>query len=174
MRQVILAFTALLMTVMTSCVTEDEPDMSGLAPGDALPLFSVQTSEGTTVSTESLKGKVAVIEFFNTSCSDCRATFPTLQQVWETVRLNPYVTLLAIARDESEASISSYWKENGLTIPYSPQSGREVYSLFAKEGIPRLYIADRNGIIRSVYLPDQRPTVSEILKEINSLTENAL
>ena len=36
-------------------------------------------------------------------------------------------------------------------MPYSPQSGREIYSLFSERGIPRVYIADKQLVVYSVY-----------------------
>ena len=52
-----------VLIILASCVTENEPDNTGISVGDKLPHFSVTLDDGTIVSDASLKGKVAVIEF---------------------------------------------------------------------------------------------------------------
>lgn len=159
---------SLLLTAATSlcsCVTEDTPDNIGLSAGDPLPQFSVTLNDGSTISPSSLRGNVAVIEFFNTGCRDCRDALPTLQRLYDwSLTLND-VTVTAIARDEDEASIAGYWLDNGLTVPFSPQNGRDVYNLFATAGIPRIYVIDRQGIISSSFGPENPPSF-QTLKDV--------
>ncbi len=152
----------------TACITEDLPENTGVEAGDPLPQFSVTLNDGATVTTASLRGKVAVIEFFNTSCDDCRRGFPVIQQLYEHYADDDAVEIFCIARDEDDASISHYWSANGLTIPYSPQTGRSVYELFASTGIPRLYIADRKGIITWTSAPEEIPSLQTIMDEISN------
>lgn len=37
-------------------------------------------------------------------------------------------------------------------MPYSAQTDRSVYALFATAGIPRVYVSDNNGIVRAIYV----------------------
>lgn len=150
------------MLAFTGCVGEKEPENIGKTVGEGLPQFSVILDDGSQVSTTSLRGKVAVIEFFNTSCADCRRAFPVLQNLYERYRDNEEVMIFAIARDEDASAISSYWRQNGLSVPYSPQKGREVYELFATVGIPRIFIADREGVITACYGPEDEPSATTL------------
>ena len=59
--------------------------------------------------------------------------------------------IYCISREEPADEVAAYWQENGLTIPYSPQSGREVYNLFSERGIPRIYVSDKHLVVYSVY-----------------------
>ena len=131
----------------TGCISDDDPDGPLLTIGDSLPTFSVELSDGTVISNTSFIGKAGVIVFFNTGCSDCRKELPVIQELWEEFKSDENVLIAAIARDESADEIEQYWKENGLTMPYSPQKGREVYNLFAPSVIPRIFITDKKGII---------------------------
>ena len=131
---------------LSGCIN-DEPAVKSLEVGDALPQFSVEMSDGSVVSTASMKGKNGMIVFFNTACPDCRKELPEVQKVWEIFQDNPSVVIAAIAREEGEAEIRKYWEANSLTIPFSPQENREVYSLFATSVIPRIYICDPSGKI---------------------------
>ena len=163
-------YSLLMMFVCTTtgCVTDDEPEGPSLIVGDSLPLFSVTMNNGEVVSTESLKGKVGVIVFFNTGCSDCRKELPVIQQLWEEYKLDPSVKIAMIAREESEEEIEKYWSENGLSMSYSPQENRVVYNLFAPSVIPRIYISNPSGVITAIFddsdMPDKTRLVSEIRK----------
>lgn len=129
------------------CISDDEPQGNALIPGDSLPSFTLTLSTGETVSPKWLEGKVPVIIFFNTGCPDCRKELPVVEEVWRSFQDNNQVIFMAVSREENEESVVAYWKEHDLTIPYCAQSGREIYSLFAPSIIPRIFIADREGVI---------------------------
>lgn len=157
-----------VMTAFSSCVKEDNEPNTGLGIGDKVPRFSVTLDTGETVSDVSLAGKVAVIEFFNTTCPDCRASFPTLQDLYVSFNDNPEVAILAIAREESADDIKDYWGKNGLTIPFSPQTDRNVYNLFASTGIPRIFIISPGGVITATYGPDNIPPLSTLISDVET------
>lgn len=159
--------TFALCAIMTnSCVTDDEPAEWALGVGDSLPAFSVTLNDGKEVSDSSLKGKASVIVFFNTSCPDCRKELPVVQELWEHYKDNDEVEIFAIAREEGAESISSYWEENGLTIPWSAQNDRTVYSLFASSVIPRIFVSDRNLVINAAYGDKFLPTFQDLIDSV--------
>ena len=74
-------FVGLLLAC--GCVTEeDEPEWS-LGVGDCLPDFSVETIGGKVVSAEGLRGRVAVVVLFNTSCPDCLGFRRYMKRLWQ-------------------------------------------------------------------------------------------
>lgn len=148
---------------LASCITDGEPDYgSELSSGDKLPDFSIELNNNTILSSPGLLNQRCVLVFFNTACTDCRRELPLLQQVYE--KTYQQVRWVAIAREESDASISKFWSEKGITIPYSPQPDRQVFTMFASSGIPRLYLSDK-GIITHVFGPENMPS-PESLYEI--------
>lgn len=151
-----------------SCVNDDEPE-SYIRIGDSLPQFSVTLNNGETVSTSNLKGKVGVVLFFNTECPDCQKELPVVQQLWEIYKDDAQVVIAPIAREESEDDILKYWGENNLTLPFSPQNNRKIYSLFASSGIPRIYVS--NPETRVTFLSDDTdlPSLEKLIQEINRL-----
>lgn len=112
-----------------------------------LPKFAVKTENGILKSTD-LKGKIAVINFFATWCGPCMMELPHLQkEVWEKYKDNKKFTLLVIGREHSQDEIAAFKTKKGFTLPIYPDENRSVYSLFAKEYIPRTYIVDKKGNI---------------------------
>ena len=79
-----------------------------------------------------------------------------------------------ISREQDKDEIQTYWQENNLTLPYSPQTSRETYSLFAQSRIPRIYISDKDCIIREIFTDDQLPTYADIEKALTSVIEKSL
>lgn len=161
-------YSLLLMIMCTTqgCVTENEPEGASLQVGEALPYFSVTLNDGTTVSNATITGKVPMIVFFNTGCGDCQRELPQIQKVWDEFKDNPDVVIALIAREETEEEIQAYWTQAGFTMPYSAQAGREVYNLFAQSIIPRIYIADKKGIVTASYSDVEMPDASQIAAQI--------
>lgn len=158
----------MLVCTTTGCVTENEPDGLSLNPGDPLPQFVVEMNDGESISTESLKGKVPVIVFFNTGCSDCRQELPVINNLFLKYKDDIRVKIVPIAREESADEIKEYWASNGLSMPWSAQENRDIYSLFAPSIIPRIYIADPQGIIRFAYDDASLPSVDTLEKDIDT------
>lgn len=142
---------AVMCALLSGCIKDDLPEEHGLAIGDRVPAFSVAMSDGTTFSSNELQGKRGMIVFFNTECPDCRRELPKIQQAYDRVKDDPEYKVICIAREEEEEGIAAYWRENGLTLPYSPQSDRAVYNLFATVSIPRMYITNPDLVIDAVY-----------------------
>ena len=150
----ILYFLVLPILLTTSCVTEDTPDegVSYIAPGDSLPDFSAVMDDGSTFSPRCALGKSWMLLFFSTGCADCRRELPQFQKLHEK---RPDIPIVCIARDEDAVSIESFWRDNDLSLPYSPQPDRKIFSMFASAGIPRLYIIGPDGTVRYTFSPQE-------------------
>lgn len=146
-----MAVAAVMCVLMSGCIKDELPEEHSLQPGDRVPAFSVTMSDGSTFRSSELQGKRGMIVFFNTECPDCRRELPKVQQAYDRVKDDPDYKVICIAREEEKEEIAAYWSENGLTLPYSPQSDRSVYNLFATVSIPRVYITNQDSVIEAVY-----------------------
>ncbi|WP_455671938.1 TlpA family protein disulfide reductase [Phocaeicola sp.] len=163
----LLPLMLLICALPVSCIGEDDPEPGTveLIPGDELPEFSVVMNDGETITDESLRGKTSLIVFFNTGCPDCKKELPVIQRVYDEC---PEVTIVCISRNEEAPSIEKYWNDNGLTLPYSAQSNADVFHLFAKSQIPRIYVVDAELIIRQVFTDNPLATFEELVAETSS------
>ena len=168
MKQVILILTILCAFLCSSGCIKDNVEGVELKVGDRLPKFSVVMSDGSQVSDESLLGSVSCVIFFNTSCPDCQRTLPEVQQVYNEFA-SKGVLFTLISREQTAALIEPYWTERGYDMPYSAQADRAVYSKFAQSRIPRVYICDKDGIIRYIYTDDPTPTYENLSDSVKSL-----
>ena len=160
-------FTIAMATILVSCIKDDVADSSSLiSEGDHLPKFTIIMNDGIFLSTGELAGAPSVIMLFTTKCPDCRRELPVMEQLH---RLRPELRIVCIAREENAYEIADYWRENGLTLSYSPQPDRKIYNLFATETVPRTYIADSHCIVTATFDDTSLPTLEQLLQ----LTESA-
>ncbi len=166
MEKNLFAMVAAVM-MMVGCVKEGEKG-ADLKVGEGLPEFEVVMDDGSVVSDESLKGSVSVVMFFHTGCPDCQKALPVMQMIQD--EFSPKgVRFAVVSREEGKDVIEAYWEENGLRMPYSAQTDRSVYSLFATTLIPRIYVNDKDGIIRFIYTDNPVPGYDDLKSAIESL-----
>lgn len=161
----IIAF--LILPFFCSCIKENVRS-TDLKPGDSIPQFSVVMNDGSLLSSDYLSAGVSCIVFFHTMCPDCQQELPVIQSIY-----NEYeplgVRFACISREETEESIDAYWKNEGLTIPYSPQKDRVVYEMFAKTRVPRVYVSDSKGFIRYIYTDDPIATREQLSDNLDEM-----
>lgn len=161
--------TLFVLAVLSSCISDDsDKDSQGanLVVGDSLPTFQVTMNDGSTIRTSDLLGGVSAVVLFSVDCGDCRMELPEVQRLWNQ-QLG--VPIVLIARENTEEVIRSFWQQAQLTMSYSPQSDRKVYSLFASSRIPRIYISDAQGVIRFSHADDAMPTAEQLADEIKAI-----
>lgn len=141
MRKLVLAAIIALFTV--TAMAQDDI----ITKGQSLPSFSLQMQNGSFNSSE-LKGKVTLVTFFATWCGPCRAELPEIQaQIWNIHKNNPDFRLLIIGRQHTADEVNAFKQQNKFGMPFYADPDRSVYNLFAKQYIPRCYLANRDGKI---------------------------
>ncbi len=161
-----LLVAVLISGLFGSCINDDEIVVRECAVGDRLPDFSVTMNDGASVSGVSLRQSVSLILFFHTSCPDCQQVLPIVQQIYDEYAYSD-MQFAFISREEEATSIAAYWETQHFSMPYSAQANRTVYELFATSRIPRVYISDREGIIRYIFTDNPVPTYEELASALN-------
>ena len=153
----LIAMTAMLF----SCI-KDKKIGNDLVVGSRVPDFSVVMNDGSTITGDSLRDGVSCIVFFYTGCPDCQKTLPAVQRIYDEYTMQG-VSFALISREETDETIKPYWQSNGYTMPYSAQSDRKVYELFAMTRVPRVYIC-KDGIIKHIFTDTPAPPSYEDIK----------
>jgi peroxiredoxin len=157
----------LVLMVFSACISDDDsPEGTSLGVSDTLPTFQVVMNDGTTVRTSDLLGDVSVVVLFSVDCGDCRVELPEVQRLWD---WQLGVPIVLIARENTKEQIEAFWQQAQLTMSYSPQADRSVYSLFATSRVPRIYVSDAQGVIRFSHTDEAMPSAEQLAEEINSL-----
>jgi peroxiredoxin len=164
-------YSFLLLLSLLSCIKDDakETDNFELKAGDTLPAFSISNKEESLTATD-LQGKVSLIVFFNTSCKDCQREFSSMNNLYNSYFKNPSVRMLMIARGQIEKEVDDYFLSLNYTFSYFADPSRTVYSLFADNTIPRLFLVGKDGKIvltQKEYIEPEivMNTIEKLLKE---------
>ena len=164
-------YVLLSVALFAGCVkSDDNLNEERVSVGEALPVFTVKGPDGATYSPSNSVGKVTLICFFNTTCPDCHRELPKIQYVWEQLESEGQFALACIGRDRTLAEIAEYWTTGRFTMPYYEDPARSVYELFATLKIPRLYLADKDGIVREIWIEEVSLTQEQLLAKIKSYT----
>ena len=160
--------TGFVVVCTLSCITDASiyvPDGTvELKVGEKLPDFFILMHNKTPLSTSDLRGRCSVIIFFNTDCPDCQRELPVIQKVYDAY--GSKLRFVGISRKEADAHVQKYWEEHGFSLPYSAQEDAHIYHMFAKSGIPRVYISDENLVIKAIFTDDPMATEEELKREI--------
>ena len=165
-RIIYIVYVLLTALCMQGCIKENVG--ADLKIGERLPDFAVTMNDGTVISDDSLMGNVSCVVFFHTTCPDCQATLPVVQSIYDEY-ISKGVTFALISREQAADEIDIFWKEKGLNLPYSAQENRYVYNKFASMRIPRVYICDKDGIIRYIFTDDPIPVYDDLMSSLESL-----
>jgi len=127
---------------------QDRNDAASLVKlGDRVPAFHIKSADGTEFAIDRLRGKVVLLSFFATWCGPCLDELPHVQEIWDAYRERTDFTMLVIGREETDQAVTAFKMKQGYSFPVGADPNRAVYSLFAKELIPRLYLISRDGTV---------------------------
>lgn len=144
---------AILFFMSQPGMAQTEEKIDFLKEGDFIPQFNIPLENGTTISSSDLKGKVVVLSFFATWCGPCMKELPHVQkEIWEKYKDNNKFQLLVIGREHTREEMTKFKNDKGFTFPIIADTKREIFSIFAKQNIPRMYLIDKTGKI--VYMTE--------------------
>ncbi len=113
------------------------------------PAFEATTLDGRSVSLESLRGQVVLVNFWATWCPPCRVEMPGFQQVYEEKHARGF-TIVGVATDIGGSSnVREFLAERGITYPVAMATGRIVRDFGNVNMLPTSFLIDRQGRIRN-------------------------
>ena len=116
--------------------------------GDTAPTFDFSLSKTRTANLKDYHGKIVMINFFATWCGPCRMELPRVEkEIWGKYKDNPKFALFVFGREEGWDVVLPFKTKFNYTFLILPDVGRKIFSLYAKEFIPRNVIVDENGKI---------------------------
>jgi peroxiredoxin len=119
--------------------------------GDLLPLSKIKNLEGDLVDLESGDKRKLVI-LFATWCSDSNRALKALNQ--SELLSDESIEIIAIAREESEATVKAWRDKFDIKVPLAVDSDRSIYKQFAVGGIPRIITVSKDNKIIKMNLAE--------------------
>jgi len=146
MIQVKKVVTVLSLIAAAACAAADVP--AGPNIGSPAPAYAATTLAGDTVSLESLKGEVVLLNFWATWCGPCRFETPFLEEVFERYDDRGF-EVVGVSMDTGDAAdqVAMFVEEYGVsyTVLHDGQMrGMELYQIL---GLPASFLLDREGTL---------------------------
>jgi thiol-disulfide isomerase/thioredoxin/outer membrane lipoprotein-sorting protein len=128
--------------------------------------------DGGTVDRESLKGKVAVFDFWATWCGWCFRGMPNVEKVYNKFKDNKNVAIYAVDTDDeriSDDDVKKSFAEAKLHVPIARDRNKFNESAFSVEGLPTMVVIDGNGIIQHVHVgfdPNLEKELTDVIERL--------
>jgi peroxiredoxin len=141
--------------------------VAGTPAGDVIPVKDRQSApsfggrllDGTTFSSSSLSGDVAVINFWGSWCPPCRVETPEFQQVYTQVQSDGVQFLGVNVKDDQQLA-EAFLKSKSITFPslYDPRGEVALaFRDYPANAIPSTIVLDKDGRVAAVYTAAVKP-----------------
>ncbi|MFC2023018.1 TlpA family protein disulfide reductase [Chloroflexota bacterium] len=144
----VLTVVLVLGLTLTGCSSngatdgEESPEVGKLAP-----TFTLQDTNGNTVSLKELRGSPVMINFWATWCVPCGEEMPYLQEIYD-IWTSRGLVFLSVDTGEGADKVRDYLTERSLTFPVLLDSDQEVaLKQYGLMYLPTTVLVDRDGVI---------------------------
>jgi peroxiredoxin len=137
------------------------------------PDFSLKDLHGSTVTLDSLRGKVVVLNFWTKTCGPCLEEMPGLAELTKIIRDRPDVVVLAISVDQGPDDVKDTLQtvlreEPPFRLAFDPDS-EVVRGKFGTRLFPETWFIDKRGVIRARFDGAREWTDPLVVNYIDSL-----
>jgi peroxiredoxin len=115
-----------------------------IEPNKAMPFFTAETLQESTLSLDDFKGKYLVINWWATSCAPCVVEMPGLNKLVDKYQSRDDVEFLAIAWDSKER-LEKFFEKRAFDYQQS-LANEEVTALFG-ESFPKHVVINPEGMV---------------------------
>ena len=117
--------------------------------GDMAPRISLTLMDGTSITNESLKGKVVVLQFTASWCIVCRKEMPHLEsKVWQRFKNDDFI-LIGVDLKEEPEKVKRFINKMKVSYPFAIDTEGALFESFTlpKAGVTRNIVLDKEGKI---------------------------
>ncbi len=112
----------------------------------AAPDFSLESTEGKTVSLKDYKGKIVILDFWATWCPPCRRGIPDLISLQDKYKND--LRVLGISLDsDTKSDVIPFAKKININYPILYGNQQVIQDYGGIEAIPTTIVIDQNGEI---------------------------
>ncbi|HSR51065.1 MAG TPA: TlpA disulfide reductase family protein, partial [Acidobacteriota bacterium] len=120
-----------------------------LGAGDPIPSFQVTTVEARQLSSEAMRGKIVLIDFWSTTCGACLQDMPIIRAVHERFRESGF-EVMGVAFDQNAQAVRRAAQAKKALWPQvlASQAG-ELPEKMGARGTPYYVLVDSRGRLAS-------------------------
>ena len=137
-----------LITIGAIVGTRLAPDIFPVEVGATAPQFhAANIDSGDSVTLDTWKGQVVLLNVWATWCEPCRVEMPALERLHRSLDSSG-LKLVSVSIDETDPStVRSFRDEFKLTFPIFQDRKRAIERIYQTTGVPETFIIDRDGKI---------------------------
>src|SRR6266851_1813533 len=136
------------------------------------PEFSFAAADGQTISLDTLRGKVVLLDFWATWCDPCVRALPSVKKVQKDHTKETFV-VVGISADRDGRAWRTFTDKNGMTWPQYWVENGKLQRLFDVQAIPTYVLLDAEGIerlrVKGAGFHEARNLAAEIDKQLKLL-----
>lgn len=145
------------------------------APGISLPVLTAGDGigpVGSEVSSEDLKGKIVVLNFWASWCDPCELEAPVLEEVAARYRDTEDVVVLGVDVQDLREEALSFVQRNGLTYPSLRDGTDEAQHAYEVPALPETFVIDQKGMV-ALKVAGQLTDPAQLTTAIEQLRQEA-
>ncbi len=113
------------------------------------PAFQLTTLDGHVITSDQLRGKVVLLNFWASWCPPCRFEMPGFESVYEKQKDNNFVVIGVSMDNIGPADVNRFLAENHITYPVAMATGPIVEAYGNVDLLPTSFLIDKEGNIRN-------------------------
>lgn len=161
---VIFAVLVLMGAVIAMALSRQNQTQPTSGPA---PDFSFTTFDGDSYRLSDFRGKVVIINFWASWCTECGYEADDLQSVWEYYEPTGEVIFLGIAYADNGPRSLEYIERYGITYLNAPDLGTRISEDYRITGVPETFIVDQNGdVAHFIYGVTNRTQLTSIIENL--------
>jgi cytochrome c biogenesis protein CcmG/thiol:disulfide interchange protein DsbE len=147
----ILAWSGLLAVLLLVGLGLIKAQRPMIEVGSPAPDFVLTTFDEQEISSEDLKGKVVVLNFWASWCKPCEQEATDLETAWQYYQPRGDVVFLGLAWTDTPTESAKYLDKFNISYPNGPDLGTRISQAFNRHmGVPETYIIDQNGVLHYI------------------------
>ena len=121
-----------------------------MAIGSEAPDFTAKLNNGETFSLSDENGKVVLLNFWATWCSNCVKEMPAIEKLYE--EYGDQVVIIGVNVGEDESTVDAFIDTKNYTFPIAYDTESSISNLYPSAGIPYTVIIGKDGLVTETFL----------------------
>lgn len=114
----------------------------------AVPFAAQELNTGETITLDQLRGKVVLLNFWASWCTECRTEHNSLLRLKEAFGKNPDFVMLGVVYQDKPEQAREFLRRLGSNYPHLLDQDGKIGIAYGVYGVPETFLIDRNGVIR--------------------------
>ncbi|OJT21574.1 thiol:disulfide interchange protein [Archangium sp. Cb G35] len=162
-----------LLAVLARGFGSNPREVPFMLKGQPAPAFTLKALDsGTRVTSEQLKGRPMVINFWASWCGPCKMEHPVLE--WGAREFGGQAQFLGVVFEDTEDNAKQFLSRMGASFPQLIDQNSGVAVAYGVAGVPETYFIDAQGIIRGKHVgPIDPESMAQWMRELSSSAASA-